>query len=71
MKDLFDFFRENEEKLHERPPEQVWRQLEHRLERDRRPKQRKIQFLQTWAVVLLLLTLTLAAVAVWHYSRKI
>jgi hypothetical protein len=70
MKDLFDFFRENEEKLHERPPEQVWHQLERRLERSRRPKQRKIRFLQIWAVALLLLTLTLAAVAVWHYSRK-
>ena len=31
MSDLFDFFRENESKLHEHPPEKVWQQLEQRL----------------------------------------
>ena len=70
MPDLFDFFKENEEKLHERPPEKVWQKLEQKLERTRRPKRRGIRFLQTWVVALILMILLMAAVAVWYYSRS-
>ncbi|MFN0037228.1 MAG: hypothetical protein ACKVUS_19390 [Saprospiraceae bacterium] len=70
MPDIFDFFRENEEKLHERPSEKVWQKLEQKLERTRRTKRRGIRFLQTWAVALILLLLILAAAMVWHYSRR-
>ncbi len=70
MPDLFDFFKENEDKLHERPPEKVWQKLEQKLERTRRPRRRGIRFLQTWVVALILLILLMAAIAVWHYSRR-
>jgi len=70
MPDLFDFFRENEDKLHEQPSEKVWQKLEQKLERTRRPKRRGIHFLQLWVVALLLLILIFAAVMVWHYSRR-
>ncbi len=70
MPDIFDFFKENEQKLHEKPSEQVWQKLEQKLERSRRPKQRGIRFLQTWIVVLILLLLIMASVAVWFYSRR-
>ncbi len=70
MSDLFDFFRENESRLHERPPEKVWHQLEQRLDKSRRPRKRKIRFLQPLVVAVILLILLLAAVLVWHYSAK-
>ncbi len=70
MPDLFDFFKENEKNLQEQPSEQVWQKLETKLERTRRPKRRGIQFLQLWVVALLLLILILAAVMVWHYTRR-
>ena len=70
MPELFDFFRENEDKLHERPSEKVWQKLEKKLDRTRRPKRRGIRFLQLWVVALLLFVLLLAAVLVWHYSKK-
>jgi ferric-dicitrate binding protein FerR (iron transport regulator) len=70
MPDLFDFFRENEEKLHERPSEQVWQKLEQKLERTRRPKRRGIRFLQTGTVAIILLLLLLAAVLVWWYANQ-
>lgn len=70
MSDLFDFFRENESKLHERPPEKVWQQLEQRLEKSRRPRRRGIHFLQPVVTVIILFILLLAAVLVWHYSAK-
>ncbi|MCB0527660.1 MAG: hypothetical protein KDC61_06700 [Saprospiraceae bacterium] len=67
MPDLFDFFKENESKLHERPSEQVWNRLEKQLHRTRRPKRRGIRFLQLGAVALIILLLLLAAAIVWHY----
>jgi len=70
MPDLFDFFKENEDKLQERPSDQVWQKLEQKLERNRRPKRRGIRFLQIWVVVLMLLILILAAMMVWHYARR-
>lgn len=70
MSDIFDFFKENEQKLHEKPSERVWQRLERKLERARRPKRRGLQFLQIGVVVLILLLLLLAAFLVWHYSRK-
>lgn len=70
MSDIFDFFRENESKLHEKPSEQVWQRLERKLERTRRPRRRGLQFLQLGVVTLILLLLILAAILVWHYSRK-
>lgn len=69
MPDIFDFFKENEEKLHERPSEQVWQKLEQKLERTRRPRRRGIRFLQLWTISLILFILLLAAFMVWHYSR--
>lgn len=70
MSDLFDFFRENESGLHERPPEKVWKQLEQRLDKSRRPKRKGLRFLQPMVVAIILLILLLAAVLVWHYSAK-
>ena len=70
MPDLFDFFKENESKLHERPPEQVWQKLEKKLEKTRRPRQRSIRFLQLGTVALALLLLILAAVLVWYFVRR-
>ncbi|MDO8368643.1 MAG: hypothetical protein Q7T20_17725 [Saprospiraceae bacterium] len=70
MPDIFDFFKENEDKLHERPSDQVWQKLEQKLERSRPPKRRDIRFLQIWVVALMVLILILAAVMVWHYSRR-
>jgi hypothetical protein len=70
MPDIFDFFKENESKLHEKPSELVWKKLEKKLEKNRRPKRRGLQFLQLSVVVLLLLLLILAAVLVWHFSKK-
>ncbi len=70
MPDIFDFFKENEDKLQERPSEQVWQKLEQKLDRNRRPKRRGIRFLQLWVVALIVLILMLAAVAVWYYARK-
>lgn len=73
MPDLFDFFKENESKLHERPPEQVWEKLEKRLDKTRRQRGRQrrgIRFLQLGAVALVLLILLLAAIMVWYYLRQ-
>ncbi len=70
MPDLFDFFKENESKLHERPPEQVWQKLEKKLEKTRRPRQRSIRFLQLGTIALVLLLLILAAVLVWYFVRR-
>jgi len=70
MPDLFDFFKENESKLHELPSEQVWKKLEKRLEKRKRRVRRGIQFLQMGSVALAILLLLLAAVMVWHYTRK-
>ena len=70
MKDIFELFNENESKLHERPSDQVWQQLEKKLDKSPRPKRRGLQFLQLGVVVLLFLLLILAAVMVWHFSRK-
>lgn len=70
MPDLFDFFKENESKLHERPSEEVWQKLEKKLEKTRRPKRRGIQFMQQSVVVIILLLLIMAAVMVWYFSKK-
>jgi hypothetical protein len=72
MADIFEFFQKNEQKLHEKPPEQVWQKLEQKLEHSPRPKRRRgIQFLQIWVVVLIFLILILASVLVWHYTRSL
>jgi hypothetical protein len=70
MSDLFDFFRENEPGLHERPSEKVWKQLEKRLEKSRRARRRGIRFLQPVVIAVIMMILLLAAVLVWHYSAK-
>lgn len=70
MPDLFDFFKENESKLYERPPEQAWEKLELRLEKVRRRKRRTIRFLQLGVVVLALLLLLLAAGLVWYFVQR-
>ena len=69
MPDLFDFFKENESKLYERPSEQTWEKLEMRLEKVRRRRGRTIRFLQLGAVALALLLLLLAAGLVWYFVR--
>lgn len=66
MPDLFDFFKQNESKLHELPSEQVWSKLEGRLEKRRRAR-RKIRFLQLGTAALALLLLLLAAGLVWFF----
>ena len=70
MPDLFDFFKENESKLYERPPRQAWEKLETRLEKRRRRQKRNIRFLQLGAVALSLMLLLLAAGLVWYYVHK-
>ena len=70
MPDLFDFFKENEEKLHERPAEKVWQKLEQKLDKSRRPRRRGIRFLQPAVVALALFLLLLTAVAVWYFVYK-
>ncbi len=70
MPDLFEFFKENESKLHERPPEKVWQQLEKQLERKRRPRRRGIRFLQIGQVALVLLILLFIAVMVWYFTKR-
>jgi len=68
--DLFEFFKENESKLHERPSEQAWERLEKRLERRRKRRQRTIRFLQLGAVVAALVLLLLAAGLVWYFVKN-
>jgi hypothetical protein len=64
MTDLFDFFKENEDKLKETPSTRVWDQLEKQLETRKRKRRRKL-FLQLWMVGITLALLILAAVMVW------
>ncbi|HOY06508.1 MAG TPA: hypothetical protein PLO67_13955 [Saprospiraceae bacterium] len=66
MPDIFDFFKENEEKLHERPAEKVWQKLEKKLDKSRRPRRRGILFLQPLTIALMILIILLTAVAVWY-----
>lgn len=70
MPDIFDFFKDNEPKLHEKPPEQVWQKLEQKLEKTRRRKRRSLRFLQLDIVAIVLLILLLAAGLVWYFSRN-
>lgn len=71
MSDLFEFFKENEARLHEAPPPQVWNKLEARLERKRRQTRRGIRFLQLGLVVTAVLLLIAVAFLVWQqYSGK-
>ncbi|MBV6443122.1 MAG: hypothetical protein DYG98_09180 [Haliscomenobacteraceae bacterium CHB4] len=70
MSDLFDFFKENESKLHERPSEQAWQKLEQKLKRNRRPRRRGIRFLQLGVVALAILLLVLAAGLVWYFAKR-
>ncbi|MBN8682828.1 MAG: hypothetical protein J0L99_09245 [Chitinophagales bacterium] len=70
MPDIFDFFKENESKLEERPPQQLWDKLEQKLESDKRRKRRRnIRFLQLNAVALMLLVLLFAAALLWYFTR--
>ena len=66
MPDIFDFFKENEEKLHERPAEKVWQKLEKKLDKSRRPRRRGIPFLQPLTIALIILIILMTAVAVWY-----
>jgi hypothetical protein len=70
MPDIFDFFKENEDKLHERPAEKVWQKLEQKLDKSRRPRRRGIRFLQSMLIVALLFLLLLAAALVWFYVNE-
>ena len=71
MSDIFDFFKENESKLHERPSEQTWQKLEQKLKRNRLPRRRGIRFLQLGTVALAILLLLLAAGLVWYFVRNL
>jgi hypothetical protein len=68
--DLFDFFKENESKLYERPSEQAWQKLDDRLEKRRIRRRRKLRFLQLGTVALAILLLLLAAGLVWYFVRQ-
>lgn len=70
MPDIFDFFKENEEKLREMPAERVWQKLETRLNKKQRRKRRGIRFLQLGTVALIILLLLFVAIMVWYYSRQ-
>jgi Flp pilus assembly protein TadB len=69
--DLFDFFKENESKLHERPAEQVWKKLERQLKKTKKTPatRRGIPFLQTGIAALILIVLLIAAVLVWYFYK--
>jgi len=69
MPDLFDFFKENESKLHELPSEQVWERLEQKLERRKLRPRRRIRFLQLGQVALVLVFLLITAVLVYYFVR--
>ena len=43
-KDIFDLFKENRDKVKERPSPQVWERLEQRLDQDQQPKVRRLRF---------------------------
>jgi len=70
--DLFEFFKENESKLQERPPEKVWQKLEYKLKKNRKypAARRSIRFLQTGIAALVLIMLVLTAVLVWYFVTK-
>ncbi|MEY3240542.1 MAG: hypothetical protein RIR11_1980 [Bacteroidota bacterium] len=65
MSDLFDFFKDNESKLHEAPSAQAWNKLEAKLEKRKRRKRRNIQFLQLGYVIVAVLFLLMIAYLVW------
>ncbi len=69
MSDLFDFFKENESKLHELPSEQVWERLEQKLERRKLRPRRRIRFLQLGQVALVLVFLLITAMLVYYFVR--
>jgi hypothetical protein len=71
MSDLFDFFKQNESKLHEKPPERVWQKLEQQLKEKRpRPKRRGIPFLQLGTVALVITILIFIGLMVWYFVKK-
>ena len=70
MSDLFEFFKENERKLHEKPPEKVWQKLELKLNKQQRRKRRERLFLQIGTVALALLILLFAAISVWFFVKN-
>ena len=53
MPDLFELFKKNESKLHEPPPDRLWKQLELRLEQSRKQRRKRpeIRFLQRTLIV--------------------
>lgn len=70
MPDLFDFFKENESKLHELPSEQAWKKLEKKLEKRKRARRNGIRFLQIGSVVLALILLLMAAFLVYYFVKN-
>ncbi len=68
--DINEFFRQQESKLYERPPEQLWERLEQRLEQRGRQRRREIRFLQIGLVALVLTVLLFSAVMVWYFTQK-
>ncbi len=70
MPDIFELFKENEAKLHERPGEKTWQKLEQRLERQRKKRQRRIRFMQLAAVAMAIFLLLLAAAAIFYFTGK-
>jgi cytoskeletal protein RodZ len=70
MSDLFDFFKDNEPKLHERPSEKVWQKLEKQLNKAQRPKRHGIRFLQLELVSIVLLILIASALIVWFFVQN-
>jgi hypothetical protein len=73
MSDPFDFFKEQEAKLLEKPSEQVWKKLEKRLDQlPRRPKvRRRRPDVRLGLVVLVLLVLLFSAVVVWWFVQQL
>jgi hypothetical protein len=69
MSDIFDFFKENESKLHEAPPSQVWSKLEAKLDRRKRRKRKGIRFLQIGYVVAAILLLLMIGFLVVRFIR--
>jgi ferric-dicitrate binding protein FerR (iron transport regulator) len=73
MSDPFDFFKEQEAKLLEKPSEQVWKKLEKRLDQlPRRPKvRRRRPDVRLGMVALVLLVLLFSAIMVWWFVQQL
>ncbi len=68
--EFFELFKEAGDQLTERPSEQTWRRLEGRLEKNRRNKRQKPDFLPGTTVAALIFLLFVAALVGWFVTKE-